>query len=144
MYLITLKIKRIGEPDIVTEHDTYKTSIYLYSRKRVEKFIADNVDEYMEWLDKRDKYIAIFEQNRDKILAGAIKAQETRKLNKEVKKAKIIAQVWKLDDSRKIVKEQMVKCFTCRYGNATKIGFNCNALHFGLRVSSRRQKPVQY
>lgn len=50
-------IKRIGEPDLETVHDIYKTPIYLYSRKRVEQFIAKNVDEYVEWLDKRDKYI---------------------------------------------------------------------------------------
>ena len=120
-------IKRIGKPDIETTHDTYKTPIYLYSRKRVEQFIAENVDEYVEWLDKRDKYIEIFEQNREKILAGI-------KLNKEAKTAKIVADTWQLDDSKKIVKEQMVKCFTCTYGYGTRKGFVCNAFHTNLRI----------
>ena len=121
-------IKRLGQSDLTTCHSTYKTPIYLYSKQRVEKFLADNAEEYATWLDERDRYLEIFEQNREKILAGAAKAVETRKFNKYVKLAKPIADQFDWDSSKRLVKEQMVKCLKCVSGKVMNRGFLC-AIH---------------
>lgn len=61
-------IKRFGEPDKLADNPhSFTHPIKLYSRKRLEKFLADNAEDYCIWLDKRDTYVAIFEKNRDKI-----------------------------------------------------------------------------
>lgn len=63
-------MKRLGEPDDYADNPYSKyTPIQLFSRKRIEAFLAENAEDYSNWLDRRDKYIAIFEQNKDKINA---------------------------------------------------------------------------
>ncbi|MEL4896324.1 hypothetical protein [Crocosphaera sp. Alani8] len=82
----------------------------------------------------RNKNIGISEQDRNGILAEAVKVQEIKALKRKAQQAKIVAETWQLDDSKKIVKEQMVRCFTCTYGYGTKKGFVCNAFHTDLRI----------
>lgn len=96
-------IKRLGECDKLTFHEVYKSPIYLYSRQRVEKFLADNAVEYSQWLDKRDKYVQIFEQNRDKIFY-----------------------------SRNIVKQQEEMCLKCASSCAFGGGLFCAVHPLGL------------
>lgn len=61
-------IKKLGEPDKLADNPhSYTHPIKLYSRKRVEKFLANNCEEYSNWLDKRDTYVVIFEKHKDKI-----------------------------------------------------------------------------
>ncbi|NDJ20948.1 hypothetical protein GS682_04670 [Nostoc sp. B(2019)] len=98
-------IKQLGEPDKCLENPRYPNapSIKLYSRKRVEQFLANNAEEYAEWLDKRDKYIAIFEANKDKIFA-----------------------------KRNAAKEQTKMCLKCASGCSAPEGFLCAIHPMGL------------
>ena len=98
-------IKRIGEPDRLLDNPHYRNaaSIKLYSRKRIDNFLADNAEKYAEWLDKRDKYISIFEANRDKIFA-----------------------------KRNIIKDQTKMCLKCASGCSAPDGFLCAIHPMGL------------
>ena len=135
-------IKRLGECDRETIHSTYKTPIYLYSRKRVEKFIADNAGEYAEWLTKRDRYIAIFNNNKDKILAALSKGVEKRKAKtkekKQLRKAQTIANKFNWDKDKNIVQQQMVRCLTCNYSSIysgdLRKDFICTVHPYGIEL----------
>ncbi|MBH8566708.1 hypothetical protein I8748_31930 [Nostoc sp. CENA67] len=98
-------IKKIGEPDKLLDNPHYRNAsrIKLYSRKRIEKFLADNAEQYAKWLDERDKYIAIFEANKDKIFA-----------------------------KRNLVKEQTKMCLKCASGCSLGKGFFCVIHPMGL------------
>lgn len=50
--------------------------MHLYSQQRVEAFLAEHAQEYARWLDERDRYVQIFEINRQCIEAGKIKKRE--------------------------------------------------------------------
>ncbi|MCC5640639.1 hypothetical protein LC593_33370 [Nostoc sp. CHAB 5844] len=116
-------IKRIGEPDRLLDNPHYRNapSIKLYSRKRIEKFLADNAEKYAEWLDKRDRYIAIFEANKDKILAG---------FNAYKERCEVIKK--DAEDMRKKIKEQTKMCLKCASGCSTPQGFLCVIHPMGL------------
>ena len=120
-------VKRLGKADKTTSHRKYKSNIYLYSRQRVEKFLADNAQEYAEWLDKRDRYLDIFEQNREKILEGLAKGAKIRQ-------AQPIAKQFSWDTKKPIIKTQMVACLTCTYSQMTELGFLCTVHPYGLVV----------
>lgn len=94
-------IKKLGKPDkeVVNTQFPNGSTIKLYSRQRIEKFLADNAIEYAEWLDKRDKHIAIFEANKHKIFAR-----------------------------RNLIKEQTKLCLQCASGCTLGNGFFC-AIH---------------
>lgn len=64
-------IKKVGEPDIITEnpHSPYAAPMQLYSRQRVEKYLAAHAEEYAKWLDKRDKLVDHYYKFKDKIEA---------------------------------------------------------------------------
>lgn len=104
-------IKKLGAPDreIHNPH-SYSHPIKLYSRQRVEFFIAERAQEYSEWLDKRDRYVQIFEQNRDKIKAG----QE------------------KLLDLRNLLKDQQSRCLRCASSAFLGNGIFCAIYPSGL------------
>ncbi len=94
-------IKKLGKPDKRLPNERWKRAapIQLYSRQRVEKFLAENAEAYAQWLDKRDKYLAIFEANKEKIFA-----------------------------KRNLIKEQAARCLKCASGVAMDKGFFC-AVH---------------
>ncbi|MCC5636329.1 hypothetical protein LC593_10755 [Nostoc sp. CHAB 5844] len=116
-------IKKIGKPDKLLDNPHYRNapSIKLYSRKRIEFFLADNAEEYAEWLDKRDKYIAIFEANKDKILAGMNAYKERQETIRKESEA-----------IRQKVKEQTRKCLKCASGCSLSNGFFCAIHPMGL------------
>lgn len=104
-------IKKLGLPDKEVDNPhSYSYPIKLYSRQKVELFIAERAEEYSEWLDKRDRYVQIFEQNRDKIKAG----QE------------------RLLEFRKILKEQQSKCLRCASSAYLGSGIFCAIYPSGL------------
>lgn len=105
-------IKRIGNPDLICDnpHHHRWSSMRLYSRQRVEQFLADNAKEYSEWLDERDKYIAIFEEKKEVIA-------QCRERHLEIKRQR---------------KEQQIQCFQCASGCALGRGFICAIYPKGL------------
>lgn len=106
-------IKRLGAPDKEIDNShSYTHSIKLYSRQRVELFIAERAEEYCEWLDKRDRYVQIFEQNRDKIKAG----QE------------------RLLVFRNLMKEQQSRCLRCASSAFLGDGIFCAIYPLGLEI----------
>ncbi|MBD2489036.1 hypothetical protein [Aulosira sp. FACHB-615] len=98
-------IKQLGKSDkeLVNLRFPNGPTIKLYSRQRVEKFLADHAEEYAEWLDKRDKHIAIFENNKDKIFA-----------------------------KRNAIKEQTKLCLKCASGCSLEKGIFCAIHPMGL------------
>ncbi|MDJ0579641.1 hypothetical protein [Crocosphaera sp.] len=64
-------IKRLGKPDLTKENPYYPnaTPMQLYSRQRVEKYLADHAEKYAKWLDKRDKLVDHYYKFKDKIEA---------------------------------------------------------------------------
>ena len=112
-------IKRLGAPDKEIDNPhSYYYPIKLYSRQRVESFIAERADEYCEWLDKRDQYVEIFEQNKDKIKAGQNRAREAHNL----------------------VMEQQSRCLRCASSAFLGGGIFCAIHPCGLEVE---QMPCQ-
>jgi hypothetical protein len=100
-------IKRLGECDRELDNPRWRNAapIQLYSRQRVESFLAENAEAYTQWLDKREQHIAIFEANREKIFR-----------------------------TRNLAKEQTVKCLQCASGVTTSKGFLCAIHPMGLDV----------
>ncbi len=99
-------IKKIGEPDQLVDNPRSRWNfIKLYSKKRVEHFLAENAEEYSNWLDKRDKLLQIFEINREKIFK-----------------------------SRNLIREQTKQCMKCKSGEAFEDGFLCAIHPTGLPV----------
>lgn len=135
-------IKRLGQCDIETIHSKYKSPVYLYSRHRVEEFIADNAQEYAEWLTKRDRYIAIFNDNREKILAGLARATEVKKAQakekKQLREAQQIAYKFHWNKEENIIKQQMIACLTCSYSSLYGYGkdedFLCSVHPKGISI----------
>ena len=113
-------INRLGAPDLITEnpHHKYFAPMKLYSEQRITKFLADHAQEYSEWLDQRDKFVAIFEKNREAINQGKIKYEEKRKKRKN----------------------QEQQCLQCASSCATNQGFLCAIYPLGLEDS---QIPCQ-
>ncbi len=64
-------IKRLGGADMEVENPHYKNAhdMQLFSRQRVEEFIANNAQEYAKWLEKRDKLVDHYHKYKDKITA---------------------------------------------------------------------------
>lgn len=65
-------IKRLGEPDLIKKnpHHTYGAPMKLYSRQRVEFFLAENALDYAEWLDKRERFVIRIEVSRERMNRG--------------------------------------------------------------------------
>ncbi|KYC42055.1 hypothetical protein WA1_18815 [Scytonema hofmannii PCC 7110] len=112
-------IKKIGEPDRRLENRNWRNAapIQLYSRQRVEAFLAENATEYAHWLDRREKYLAIFEANRDKIF-----------------------------EKRNLIKQQTADCLRCASGYSTPDGFLCAIYPMGVKYMpcpdwQERSKP---
>lgn len=99
-------VKKIGEPDKLTTNE-YNTMVKLYSKRRVETFLAENAEEYAAWLVRREKYLEIFEANKERILSAA-KVSREKKL-----------------EEKRILQEQMTLCFRCASGASTPQGFLC-------------------
>ncbi len=108
-------ISRLGQADLLLDNPHYpnRAEMQLYSRQRVEKLLADNAEEYAKWMDDREKYVAIFEANRE-----AIKEGQSRYL--EVKNKR---------------RNQMEQCLRCASGCATGRGFICVIYPKGLEDS---------
>lgn len=105
-------IAHLGKPDLIRENPHYPTwtPMRLYSRKRVEQFLADHAEEYANWMDERDRYVAIFDQNREAIIQGQERYLEQRRKRK---------------DQQRI-------CLRCASGCATNRGFLCAIYPMGL------------
>lgn len=112
-------IKRLGEPDLITEnpHHHKFADMKLYSKQRVEAFLAENAEEYACWLDERDRYVLIFELNREAIEAGRAAANKNRQTEKQAKK------------------EQTALCLRCASGCAMPKGFLCAIHPMGLELN---------
>jgi len=58
LYLLSAKwIKRLGAPDkeCTNPHHQKFASMQLYSKQRVEAFLAEHAEEYARWLDERER-----------------------------------------------------------------------------------------
>lgn len=82
--------------------------------------MAQRAEAYAEWLDKRDRHLAIFEANREKIFR-----------------------------SRNLAKEQTAQCLKCASGISTNQGFLCVIHPMGLnflpcRDWSSREKQENF
>lgn len=107
-------IKQMGVPDRIVENPHHRkfAPMYLYSRQRVEGFLAEHAEEYARWLSERDRYVAIFEQNREAIQSGQLRAKEAKLQTRD----------------------QMSRCLQCASGCATPQGFLCAIFPTGLEA----------
>lgn len=118
-YLLSDKwIKRLGKPDLITEnpHHHKFSDMQLYSKQRVEAFLAENAEEYAHWLDERDRHVLIFELNREAIEAGRAAANKNRLAEKQA------------------LSEQTALCLRCASGCAMPKGFLCAIHPMGLEL----------
>ncbi|MBE9178745.1 hypothetical protein IQ268_09250 [Oculatella sp. LEGE 06141] len=145
-------IARLGEPDRITDNPHHEkwSEMKLYSRQRVESFLAENAEEYAQWLSERDRYLAIFEQNREAIEAGRRRAIAARRTARQAELEARLAQAeserlerrqqfellraeqearWERDEPRRA---QMARCLRCASGCATGAGFLCVVHPLGL------------
>lgn len=90
-------IKRIGKPGLILENPHYKhgSPMKLYSRFKVENFLAANAEEYAKWISKRDKLSILAQTNE-----GLQRKNELKRQFKE-------------------------KCLRCKSGISTEQGFLC-------------------
>lgn len=125
-------IKRLGEPDLITENPHHHmrdlrrnyspansrkfADMQLYSKQRVEAFLAEHAEEYALWLDERDRYVAIFEINREKIEALRAAANKNRQQEKQARYV------------------QTALCLRCASGCAMPKGFLCAIHPMGLAL----------
>jgi hypothetical protein len=110
--LSTSWLNRIGKPDIIAEnphHPRWKP-MQLYSRQRVEGWLADHSEEYADWLEKRDRYVEIFEANREAIAVGHQQYLERQQAQRN----------------------QQRQCLRCASGIAMNQGFLCVVYPLGL------------
>jgi hypothetical protein len=116
-------VKRLGKPDLICENPHYKNSnpMLLYSTKRVTNFLADHAEEYAIWLDKREKYVAIFEVNKEVIAEGRNRYNQIKRKQKE-----------KDNEFRNRRRQQTQECLKCASGCATNNGFICAVYPMGL------------
>lgn len=144
-------IRRIGSPDKIRENPHHEkwSEMQLYSKQRVEKFLAENAEEYAQWLDERDRYIAIFEQHREAIAAGRATARETRararieedrrrqleyQRRNEERLGRRVARQFELDMSSDPVRAQTIRCLRCASGCVMEGGFLCAVHPMGLEL----------
>jgi hypothetical protein len=97
-------IKKLGKPDKLFKNPRGKHPIQLYHRLRIQQFLSDNATEYAAWLDRRQKYLEVFERNKDKIL-----------------------------EKRALVKQQTAMCLRCASGCSTPQGFFCAIYPMGVQ-----------
>ncbi|WP_088893149.1 hypothetical protein [Leptolyngbya ohadii] len=145
-------LARLGEPDHRTDNPHHEkwSAMQLYSRQRVEAFLAENAEEYAQWLFERDRYVAIFEQNREAIEAGRSAAVQSRRVARQIElelrrvqqEAERIERrqrleqlrqeqeaIWEREEPRRA---QMAKCLRCVSGCALPNGFLCAIYPMGL------------
>lgn len=145
-------LKRIGDPDLVRDNPHHEkwSEMQLYSRQRVETFLAENAEEYAQWLSERDRYVAIFEQNKEAIAAGRAAAiqsrrearlaeleqqraqREAERLEWQRRREQLRAEQearWAIEEPRRA---QMSRCLRCISGCATSVGFLCAIHPLGL------------
>ena len=134
-------IKKLGKPDKYETNpiNEHYAPVKLFSRRRIEKFLEDNAEIYIKHLERRDKYLAIFEANKDKLLSpkSRQKAQETKRLKK---KGRLVVDQFNWDNKKRIVLEQSVRCLKCASGITMNGGFFCAINPFGLDLE---QIPCQ-
>lgn len=137
-------IQRIGNPDLVTDNPHHEkwNAMKLYSRQRVEAFLAANAEEYARWLDERNHYIQIFEANREAIAAGRARARAEReqayqeqRQQRELEREAQRQERWRQQEQELAelemtdpVRAQTIRCLQCASGCATQQGFLC-AIH---------------
>lgn len=145
-------IKNIGKEDKLEDnpHSRYYAPMKLYSRKRVEKFLAENAVDYANWLIKRDKNIEIYKANKEQIQAGAARYREEQRIvRREARRVEYSMrqtshQEALIDGNRTLssfvksfreegidnitITTQIKCCLTCASGCAYQKGFLC-AIH---------------
>lgn len=147
-------ISRLGSPDRIRKNPHHEkwSEMQLYSRQRVEQFLAENAEEYAAWLSERDRYVAIFEQNREAIAASRTKVNQARREARlaelELLRAEREAEreAWR-ERSRQLTAERLVqheadqpkreqtaRCLQCASGCATLQGFLCVVHPTGLEA----------
>ena len=145
-------IKQLGTPDLIQENPHHKkfAPMHLYSRQRVEQFLAEHAEEYARWLSDRNRYVAIFEQNREAIQAGLANSREAQKREKILEQGRrhaereaerftsrlesgdFWAELKAKDQAIAPRREQMIRCLKCASGCATPQGFLCAIFPKGL------------
>lgn len=134
-------IKRLGEPDKVLEnpHHHKWSDMQLYSKQRVERFLAEHAEEYAAWLDERDRYVLIFELNRERIEAGRAAArmalidERERQLIERQRQRLSRGIIQELGDlTNEEIRTQTTLCLRCASGCAMTEGFLCVVHPLGL------------
>ena len=128
-------IDKMGKPDYYALNpinDSYPT-VHQYSRYRVEQFLKDNAEAYAKHLAQYDRYLAIFNANKDKIAAGRKKAKAIKQMGT---KGKVLVQQFKWNPKDPGIYEQCVKCLTCASSKVSNSGFLCAIHPLGLDLES--------
>lgn len=135
-------IKKIGEPDKLTDnpHSRYYAPMKLYSRKRIESFLAQNAVDYANWLIKRDKNIEIYEANREAIKEGAAQYRKQQRIAKEQEVIiknnrplfKFVSAFQGEGIDNAVITTQIMNCLNCCSGCAYERGFLCAIYPSGL------------
>lgn len=126
----------MGDPDSlgVNPVDSRFAPVKLYSRYRVEQFLQDNADAYGQHLAKRERYLAVFEQVKNKLSSpeSRAKAAQTRKLHQRIEP---ITEQFDWNKKNEQVREQSLKCLRCASGIASDLGFICAVHPLGLELN---------
>lgn len=132
-YLSPKLLKLLGSPDKIEplEIKGFAVEAHLYKRSRIEKFLADRAALYADHLAKREIYLAIFEQNKDKLLSPLARAKAKR-TKKYKKKAPVVTQQFDWDIHQKKVLAQSIKCLQCASAIASPDGFLCVIHPYGF------------
>jgi hypothetical protein len=128
-------MKESGHSVLETENPHYKHAapMRLYLRSVVQEFLALNAEDYCTWLDKQQRYIELFEQNREAIMQGRQVAEQRRIQQIEQRRIEaqqavgspIVAQSFSLDLSDADIRKQTIRCLSCASGIITDQGFLC-------------------
>ena len=129
-------IKQLGKPDRYDENpvNAYYPPVHQYKRSRVERFLADNAEIYAKHLARYDRYLAIFNANKEKLAAGKARSE---KIKREIgrKGQKLLAQFdWNVKSDVAIA--QCKKCLTCASSYASPEGFLCAINPYGFDLAA--------
>ena len=133
-YHLTNKLLALlGSPDRYKTQkiNGYMVEAHLYSRRRIESFLNDRAEEYMTYLHKRGKTLALFSK-RDNNLFDI----ERLKFNPEQYEAgKPVVNQFKWNKDKEVVWQQGVKCLRCASGMIMSDGFFCAVNPYGLDLN---------
>jgi hypothetical protein len=123
-------ISRLGAPDLEIEnpHGRKFAPMQLYNKQRIFEFLAERAEEYAQWLERRQKYVAIFAVNRERIAAGQKTYLEFRETGRQERRVEQELHSSTGLEDRSALRTQSINCLRCASAYVGDCGFLC-AIH---------------